>query len=49
MLIIYSFHPTAQVRGLNRKSGAKNRTLYDFIDNRVLREYSIGNEFFEGT
>jgi hypothetical protein len=21
----------------------------DFIDNHVLREYSIGNEFFEGT
>jgi len=25
------------------------RSLQDFIDNYVLREYSVGNEFFEGT
>ena len=43
MLIIYVLHPTAQVRGLNRRSGAKNHTLHDFIDNQVLREYSIGD------
>ncbi len=41
--VVRHSRPTAQVRGLNRKSGAKNRILHDFIDNQVSGEYSIGD------
>jgi hypothetical protein len=46
--VVRHSRPTAQVRGLNRKSGAKYRRLHDFIDNRGPGGYSVGNYTLEG-